>query len=421
MMSFFMVYILYIIFQSVFIKVFKNIIGKKIEISKKKTILIVLVGSLINVLLHEYTVPTFDAIFSYVYFLFLIKYMFKLTVKDAIFYDLIVWMVGLILDMLIMNSIKIIDSENIYFNTNISKALCSIMQQVALYLISINKTFRKKIDKLHRVLNKKIFSAIKIGIFISLYIILDGLCLYYIDVKNIGITIFFIASSLIFITSLTIYYLYKITTIKETNELLIKNNVQLEISLTDYRVIKHNIRNKLLGIKAVANQKTKALIDDMLKEYSDNNDDYDITNVPSGLNGIIYEKIAMYKEENLNITTINHIDEHILEKITPKSYNLLCEALGVVLDNAMEAAKESEDKIVYLHFTEVEDQIKIKVMNTYTGIIDIEKLGTINYTSKKKGHGIGLFSLIEKKKLDIRNSLKNNFFITNIAINKLEQ
>ena len=129
----------------------------------------------------------------------------------------------------------------------------------------------------------------------------------------------------------------------------------------------------------------------------------------------------MYKEENLNITTINHIDEHILEKITPKSYNLLCEALGVVLDNAMEAAKESEDKIVYLHFTEVEDQIKIKVMNTYTGIIDIEKLGTINYTSKKKGHGIGLFSLIEKKKLDIRNSLKNNFFITNIAINKLEQ
>ena len=77
------------------------------------------------------------------------------------------------------------------------------------------------------------------------------------------------------------------------------------------------------------------------------------------------------------------------------------------------------DKIIFLEFTETEKTVNIKVMNTFKGIIDTEKLGTIEYTSNKlNGHGLGLYSLFNKNTLYITTSIKNNFFRSEIKINK---
>lgn len=121
----------------------------------------------------------------------------------------------------------------------------------------------------------------------------------------------------------------------------------------------------------------------------------------------------------MKIQIDNNVKGKILDILGPKNYNLLCEALGVTLDNALESASQTKDKIIFLEFTETEKTVNIKVMNTFKGIIDTEKLGTIEYTSNKlNGHGLGLYSLFNKNTLYITTSIKNNFFRSEIKINK---
>ena len=161
-------------------------------------------------------------------------------------------------------------------------------------------------------------------------------------------------------------------------------------------------------------------VNEILKEYDSNK--YlksEIPFMPSGLNGFILEKFYAYADKNLKIQIDNNVKGKLLDILGPKNYNLLCEALGVTLDNALESASQTKDKIIFLEFTETEKTVNIKVMNTFKGIIDIEKLGTIEYTSNKlNGHGLGLYSLFNKNTLYITTSIKNNLFRSEIKIDK---
>lgn len=60
-------------------------------------------------------------------------------------------------------------------------------------------------------------------------------------------------------------------------------------------------------------------------------------------------------------------------------------------------------------------------MNSFKGQIDTDALGTIEYTSKSNGHGLGLYSLFNKKSLYITTSIKNNYFRSEIKVNKKGQ
>ena len=98
--------------------------------------------------------------------------------------------------------------------------------------------------------------------------------------------------------------------------------------------------------------------------------------------------------------------------------NLLCEALGVLIDNALEASCVSNDKIIYLQFLETNDNINIKIINSFSGVLDLERLGTINYSSKSKGHGLGLYSIFGRSKIKVKTNIKNNLFCNEIIVKK---
>ena len=117
----------------------------------------------------------------------------------------------------------------------------------------------------------------------------------------------------------------------------------------------------------------------------------------------------------------NKLKKDILNILSPRNYNLLCEALGITLDNALDAAIKSKEKNLYLSFLETQNNIKIVIANSFLGTIDIDKVGTINYTSKQNGHGLGLVSLFLKNNLIIKNKIKGNLFITQMLISKLKK
>ena len=85
-----------------------------------------------------------------------------------------------------------------------------------------------------------------------------------------------------------IYLNYEIVTLKATNEITENNNEVLLKTLNEYRIMKHNLNNKMLGIKSIGNKETKIMIDDIQKEYATNR--YlktELPSMPSGTNGFI--------------------------------------------------------------------------------------------------------------------------------------
>lgn len=73
------------------------------------------------------------------------------------------------------------------------------------------------------------------------------------------------------------------------------------------RIFKHNLVAKLLSIKSVSNNKSMALIEDLILQFNKNvSFSQTIKVIPYGLNGIIYQKLYSYMNV-LNIKINNEI------------------------------------------------------------------------------------------------------------------
>lgn len=408
----------YFLLQIGLLLVYKNIIEKDRGINLKIVIAIT-ISSIINVFLYIFSNPSFVTIFNFVYFLLITKVIYNLSSKETLFYCVIVWIASLILDILVMIIVNFIFDE-IIFQNDITRIISTMILILILLTLSKLKIVRKYIQKFYKKIMKYDFSYIKFMSLIIIYIIFDGICLYNIESRNYRTFILVVSISLIIIVSIFFIYQYKYKILKETNRLLIKNNEQLNSIINDYRVLKHNLVNQLIGVKTIANKKSKLLINDIIKEYNKNYIIQDISKIPNGLNGIIYEKLVEYQNVEFNLKFENKITNDYLNSISPRNYNLLCETIGVTLDNAIDASINSKKKILYISFEEKSSSLIVKIINSYSGSIDIDELGNLNYTSKSSGHGLGLWSLFHKRGISVQNTLKDNLFISTITILKKE-
>jgi two-component system sensor histidine kinase AgrC len=103
-------------------------------------------------------------------------------------------------------------------------------------------------------------------------------------------------------------------------------------------------------------------------------------------------KLAEKNDIKMNIEIL--VD---LAKITKKSYTI-SRMLGILLDNALEASKECEEKIINVQFLKQEERGRtlIIVENTYNNKeVDTNKIFDKNYTTKgaKGNSGLGLWKI----------------------------
>lgn len=398
-----------------------GIYTKKKLVKSKKILFIILITSLFETIISIWLNKILNAIICVIYFIVMVKKIFCLKFKDTVFYMAVVWLIGMLLDILLMLIVNLILSKLSFIKVNIdiARLICTPILIILLVLIARLKITKKIVDKAYTYFYKFNYIYIYWAVILTLFFILE--CITFINIRNKVVVELILFSTVLtcLIAIKFISYQYDLITLKETNNLLIKNNEFYIKIIDDYRVLKHNLTSQLLGIKSVSNKKAKILIDDLIKDYNANfRSTHYIKNTPKGLNGIIYEKFYNFNNDDLKLLINNKIINNILDVITPRSYNLLCEALGVLLDNAMEAAIKSKDKVIFLDFKENEDIIEIAIVNTFLGDIDLEKLGTVNYTSKSDHWGIGLYSLLSKKNIQIKTSIRNNIFESKIIVKK---
>ena len=103
----------------------------------------------------------------------------------------------------------------------------------------------------------------------------------------------------------------------------------------------------------------------------------------------------------------------------PDMENLI-RVFGNLLDNAIEAAADSEDKYIILHILKKESSVFFIIYNTFREKPDLEKIFEKGYTTKGDGHGNGLYFV--KKYLEKRDdiypifSVERNEFVQSLEI-----
>ena len=379
-----------------------------------KIIFMILLIPVIQVIAKTLGLDVIIPIISIFYFIVLFKCIFQGTLKETINYEIIIWTIITLLDVIMMLLINPINIE-----VEISKGISSIVLSTIIVILASSKAVLKVLRALYKRLDKINLNYLYLIITIVLFLIVEYLGFKNVDNKYIVVSALLIGIVLALIVVNFVVLYYEIITLRTTNEILEQSNeASLEL-ISEYRILKHNLEHNLLGIKTVSNKKTKERIDALIAEYNSKfYIKHDITSMPAGINGFILEKFYKYAEEDLKITVENKIKKKILGLLGPRNYNLFCEALGVTLDNALESTVKSKEKLLYLEFKETEESLMATVANTFTGNIELDKLGTKEYTSRKTGHGLGLYSLFNRKNLFITTSIKNNLFINKIEVKK---
>ena len=387
---------------------------------KRIDYLIVLLVAIIQVILNLCDLKAISALITFIYMYFLCKRIYLCKYKEALIYSIITWIISLLVDILVMSIVNLTGlTNNPNINIKLLKGIGSNIMATVLFILSKDK-------KLQIILNKIYQKLYKINIKVSYIIVLLYLFFVIDFISSIHLTNHFLIMALfgggliiLGISTLLLSLTYKIYVLKETNSFLEKNDEIYRRIITDYRMLKHNLESQLLGIKSIADKKSVELLDNLIQEYNQSfYIKHDINSMPTGINGIILEKMYNYNNVEIQLSINNRIQNNLLNELGPRNYNALCESLGVTLDNALYASSKSREKILYLRFMENNKYVIIQIGNSFSGIIDIEKVGTLNYTSKNTGHGLGLYSLLYKKKTDIKTNIINNLFITEIKVKK---
>lgn len=399
---------------------FKNISEEKIKIDIW-LIIILIVGSLITTGLFYLDITFIKNMYSIIFFTLVFKYISKKSLKELLYYAFLIWLYGLAIDLLIMLIISILGLDTILASIKLiyAKTICSTIMALCLLAMSLSKRLKKFTNNIIEKILRVKTSIILDFVFIIILIWLNVLCVFNIEKLTFHIFAIIIFSLIGFLVYTVIEKNVNLIKLKQVNNWILKNNdffIKLD---TDYRSLKHNLTSQLVGIKSVADKKTKELIDDLIQSYNSKFiSSTDINKIPNGINGIIYEKFYSFNRKDIKLAVVNEINSNLIDILRPRTYNNLCETIGVLIDNALEAAETSDEKSILIDFFEEKDSLTIKIFNTFSNNIDIDKIGNLDYSTKGKNHGIGLFSIFIRNDLKIRNSIINNLYLVEIKIKK---
>lgn len=375
-----------------------------------------LFGAVILTLLNYINMLMIRMILSVIAIIVMCVLNIKQSFKKNAFYSCFVWCFGMLFDFIFMLIFSLIYELLPDFVIPMEYSL-TVVLQIAINLLSRIKIFKTIARKMYNF-----YSKINVLVFVVVVIVM----LYFgaksvmnitksDQVTSLLITCTFGVALLILLPY--IKYLKKVN--KEALQIMAKNNKHYIDQNNELRKYKHNIHHKLSLIKSYGNERITRIINEIEKESGSIVDPkVNLEKLPVGINGFISDKIFKYTSNNLSVTVDNYLTKDLFDLISSKDYISLCDALGVSLDNALEAASNSKDKMIYMNFYESEEEILIMIENSFSNNLDIDKLGTVNYSTKKIKSGIGLFSILNRNRVVTNVRVKENNFITTISVYK---
>ena len=270
-----------------------------------------------------------------------------------------------------------------------------------------------------RVRKKSLLYKMKIPNFVTVYLFLDLLICVFIFAFNIIVgeemgysaevirlngILFFLFFAVTFAITIIIISNYekekKVTQKLKEYENLQDYTKKIEELYMELRTFKHDYFNVIASLQSYIDSENM----EGLKKY------FETSILPAGekldhkgsilgalsyikveeIKGLVYTKLfyAMQKELQIELDikeSIERMDMDILD---------LTRVLGIFLDNAIEAAEESELKTLYLGFAKREDSVLIVVQNACKSeTIDLKKIYQLGVSTKGLNRGVGLYQV----------------------------
>lgn len=409
-----------------------NIKKDKPEISKSKYI-VLFVYTYITLFISNFILPlSFKMFVSFILILTMVFHVHKLKLLTNLFYTVTSFIILLVSEiittivfMYVFNiDMKIVVMDGILYNLmNFLIVLMSIIFVFILKSRAIFNIFRKEMTYKQKIIFYLIILFSSCTLFINASIIFN--------VENLSFLHYL--SLFLFICFLTLFILlvYEIAIIVDTSgklditerynkKLEVYNNV-LQNKTDELRMLSHEYNNNLTVLRGyiVENNYDNAL-NYILKLHKENKSisSNNYGNIKdSGLKSLLIIKSAEIEYENIKFETeiIGTVDDFTID------INDICKIIGIFLDNAIDAAKQTESPMISLCIAKTEQNLNITVINSINDTnIDTEKIFKKGYSSKGNGRGYGLNivkEIVEKhKELTLDTYIENQFFIQDIVI-----
>ena len=191
----------------------------------------------------------------------------------------------------------------------------------------------------------------------------------------------------------------------------------------------HKYKNNLIAIKGYYknnNQDGNDYIDSLLEGYKTKKYSWfsKINHIPfDSIRYLIYYKLS--KAEELNLKIIVNVDKEV-NKIQSNILDIshtstILEIVGEYFDNAVYASNESNEKELIFNIYVDDNKIIFEIANTFLNNVDLNLIYKNGYTTKGKGHGLGLYEVDKSIKsheyIEGNININENYFISKIILN----
>lgn len=324
------------------------------------------------------------------------------------------------------------------FSSRMSISLFLLTYYLITYcLFLIVKKTLKSTQKLWTFVSNRTFIVIAV-VFLTLTIIFFITSttlekLYQFDHEIIQITnlMFLAFGSIILIAFIFLYIaLTRETEVQkrklELDQLRIYSN-KLEENYQEYRKFRHDYLNMYTGMVGYIETKDIAGLERYFTEHIVPISQSITTNlikladlyrieIPE-LKGLVATKLLLAQEKGMDIscevpTPVTRINMDILD---------LCTAIGILLDNAIEATESIENGRIRLSFITYEDRVLITIENQIEDLlVPIYQLFEHGFSTKGSDRGLGLWNLSEMMDksdvIHLDTAIENHYFIQQLNI-----
>lgn len=376
-----------------------RLLSLNMNISKRKILAACLIWSLTCLITYQPIYTSLAPIITYITLSLVLSYIFQISLAKSFAATGIVYLTIALGDIFASLTSAILFESVLNLQRNSIALLCYGNIFVIIFAIVITNTdfYCNKLKKFLIKINYE--NEKRVVLFIILAII--SICIIDIQIASESlqsVDVFTILLPIVLLFVLLILYIFernKYQTLNSQYEVLFTHSTSLESWLENERLSYHEYKNQLAYIRSIVEEKEAIeYIDSILQESFENSAivDTQIANIPKGgMKGLIFYKLIQAQRKG--------IDSYV--SISPKMKSLsvgkdieksktVCRIFGILLDNAIEAASESDEKRISLEMYRLDQKLIFVVMNTFKGDFNVAKTQEKGYTTKGKGHGNGL-------------------------------
>ena len=406
-----------------------------IKAEKKNKIIYVVSISIIAFITRKFIPDPYGIFANMIMVVLLIKFILKASWLKSLLSEFIVIAVGSVLELFwfrLYYTIFNLPQEQV-LTTPIYRISSILIIYLCVYLIyRIIKFFKFHFNLENMTKKSKILFVINTLIGIIAIGAQFYLITFYSDKMPVAITIVSILSLLAYFF-ISIYSLLNTTKLETTSQNLAEAqlyNKTLSLLHDKMRGFKHDFHNIVQGIGGyISNNDMEGLKKYYSQLLKDCNQVNNLTALNPSIinNSVIYNILAAkyHRADELGVQInlaifmdLNEIEKHM------KIYEFT-RIMGILMDNAIEATAECQDKIIHVTFRKEENRKRIVMIieNTYLNKdIDIDRIFDKDYSTKSKetNSGLGLWEvrqiLKKNNNLNLFTTKNEEFFVQQFEI-----